>query len=88
MRAVFEDIATTEPETIRDAILRGLKAHPPKSLPYLQLAALYLDGPPAQAVDVSTTRPYQGWTEEQIRARLVELETRTAVDPPRQLKGR
>jgi hypothetical protein len=46
VRAIFEDIASMKPKVIRNAIVEGLKAPPPKSFPYLQLAATYLDGKP------------------------------------------
>lgn len=48
MRAIFEDIATNDPQVIRDAMIKGLTAPPPKSFSYLQLMAHYLDGKPAE----------------------------------------
>jgi hypothetical protein len=51
VRAIFAEIASTKPKLIRNAIVEGLKAPPPKSLPYLQLGALYLDGKPFEHAD-------------------------------------
>jgi hypothetical protein len=50
IRKIFEEIASTEPELIRAGIIAGLQAEPPKSFPYLQLAAAYVDGRPAENV--------------------------------------
>ena len=43
---VLADLVATEPDLIRRALRRGLAAPPPISLPYLRMAAEYLDGPP------------------------------------------
>ncbi len=48
MRAIFEEVAATHPHTLRDAVTKGLTAPPPKSYPYLQLLAHYLDGKPTE----------------------------------------
>lgn len=48
VRAIFAEVAAEQPGLLRDAILRGIQADPPKSYPYLQLAAHYLDGKPAE----------------------------------------
>lgn len=53
VRAIFAEIASTKPKVIRKAIVKGLKASPPKSFPYLQLGALYLDGKPIEQADYS-----------------------------------
>ncbi len=50
---IYEEIASDTPEIIRDAIVRGLKAPPPKSFPYVNLGALYLDGKPTERSDAS-----------------------------------
>lgn len=51
--AIYEEVASDNPEIIRDAIVRGLKAPPPKSFPYVNLGALYLDGKPTERSDVA-----------------------------------
>ncbi len=48
MRAIFEDIASNDQEVIRDAMIKGLTAPPPKSFSYLQLMVHSLDGKPAE----------------------------------------
>lgn len=57
VKRALEDIARAKPELIREALERGLQAPPPKSFPYLQLAAYYLDGRPAETVKVEGDRP-------------------------------
>jgi hypothetical protein len=63
VRAVFQDIVADEPTLIRDAILKGLHAPPPKSFPYLQLAAAYVDGKPADKLQV---RNYDRLTDDEL----------------------
>jgi hypothetical protein len=60
IKKIIKDLATTEPELFREAIIAGLLAPPPRSFPYLALAAAYLDGKPVdgdppiqQIVDLS-----------------------------------
>lgn len=43
LRAVYEEIFTTEKALVREGVLRGLKAAPPHSAPYYRLAAELLD---------------------------------------------
>lgn len=50
---IIKDLVGTQPELIKDAIIAGLLAPPPRSFPYIALAAAYLDGKPAQAEPVS-----------------------------------
>jgi hypothetical protein len=50
IRRVIEEIASDDPELIRAAVRAGLSAPPPKSFPYLQLAAFYVDGKPVEDV--------------------------------------
>lgn len=52
IKKIFEEVGSTDPEMIRAAIMRGLQAEPPKSFPYLQLAAAYVDGRPVETVKV------------------------------------
>ena len=50
VKKILRDIVDVQPELIRDAIIEGLQAPPPRSFPYLALAAAYLDGRPTDAV--------------------------------------
>ncbi len=43
---ILREIVVTEPEMIRAALVEGISAPPPKSFPYLMMAASYLDGKP------------------------------------------
>ncbi|HXG90322.1 MAG TPA: hypothetical protein VNJ02_18505 [Vicinamibacterales bacterium] len=49
---ILKDIVRVQPELIRDAIIEGLQAPPPRSFPYIALAAAYLDGKPVDAPPV------------------------------------
>jgi hypothetical protein len=50
IKQVFEKVATDDPELMEKAVLRGLKGKPRESFPFLQLAAYYIDGKPAETV--------------------------------------
>jgi len=50
VRAAFQHLADVAPELFERAIRKGLKAKPPPSFPYVQLAAFYLDGKPVERV--------------------------------------
>lgn len=54
VRDVFEQIATADPELVKAAILRGLKGTPREAFAYVQLAAFYLDGKPADTVNINS----------------------------------
>jgi hypothetical protein len=54
IKRVFEDLATDEPDLIRAAVLRGLRGRPRESFPYVQLAAHYIDGKPADTVKLES----------------------------------
>ena len=66
-----------------DAIVAGLEADPPRSFPYVALAAAYLDGkpangeppPPQQLADLSTL------SREQLRERAERLVQRLTAAP-------
>ena len=49
IKRILKDLATTDPELFREAIIAGLQAPPPRSYPYLCLAAAYIDGKPIDA---------------------------------------
>jgi hypothetical protein len=53
IKRIIKDLATTQPELFRDAIIAGLLAPAPRSYPYVFLAAQYLDGKPVDAEPVS-----------------------------------
>ena len=50
VKSVLEEIATDHRDDIREAILKGIKSRPPASLRYIELAAHYTDGKPADTV--------------------------------------
>jgi hypothetical protein len=57
VRGAFLLLADVAPELFEQAIRKGLAAKPPRSFPYVQLAAYYLDGKPVERVTLqSTTR--------------------------------
>jgi hypothetical protein len=49
VKRILKDLVGTQPELIKDAIIAGLLAPPPRSFPYVALAAAYLDGKPVDA---------------------------------------
>lgn len=51
--AVINEVAVEDPALIKSCIVRGLKAAAPKSFAYLQLAAAYVDGKPAETVNMN-----------------------------------
>lgn len=61
IKKVFEDVATDDPELIKAAVLRGLKGKPRESFPFLQLAAHYIDGKPADTVNVNGAQAATPW---------------------------
>jgi len=52
VRAIFIDVAENDPALLREVIIRGIQANPPKSFSYLQLAAHYLDGKPVERLQI------------------------------------
>lgn len=49
VKRILKDIVGVQPELVREAIIEGLSAPPPRSFPYIALAASYLDGKPVDA---------------------------------------
>lgn len=49
VKRILKDLVGVQPELIKDAIIAGLLAAPPRSFPYVALAAAYLDGKPIDA---------------------------------------
>ncbi len=57
VKRILMDIVGVQPELLYDAIIEGLKAPPPRSFPYIALAAAYLDGKPIDAPPPEDNRP-------------------------------
>jgi hypothetical protein len=81
VKRILKDIVGTQPELVRDAIIKGLSADPPRSFPYIALAAAYLDGKPVDAeppseriVDLSNL------TGDQLLARALSIAQRLKDD--------
>ena len=78
IKRIMKDLATTEPELFRDAIIAGLLAPPPRSFPYIALAAAYLDGKPVDAgthreLDTSLPIDLSSLSREQLGERAEKL---------------
>lgn len=56
IKSIFEEIASDDPDLLRNAIIKGLKAPAPKSFHYLQIMTHYIDGKPVEAVPVADVR--------------------------------
>lgn len=54
IKGVIEYIANDCPQVVGRAFRKGLNSPPPRSFPYLQLAAYYLDGKPVERIQVQT----------------------------------
>lgn len=54
IKAVFEQIASDDPQMIKDAILKAIRGKPRDAFPYLQLAAHYIDGKPSDVLKLGT----------------------------------
>jgi hypothetical protein len=57
VKRILKDLVDVQPELIRDALVAGLQAAPPRSFPYLALAFSYLEGRPPDAKPSDDTRP-------------------------------
>lgn len=55
VRGAFLHLADVAPELFEQAIRKDLMAKPPRSFPYIQLAAYYLDGKPVERVMLQGT---------------------------------
>lgn len=76
VKRILRDIAEVQPDLIRDAIIAGLLAPPPRSFPYVALAAAYLDGKPIDADRLAESQQpgdLSDLTREQLLDRAVEL---------------
>jgi len=55
IKAIFKHLADTSPELYEEAIKRGLRAREAKSCALIALAGAYIDGRPAERVQVDQT---------------------------------
>jgi hypothetical protein len=55
IKAIMREMVSKDPQLIERALRDGLNADPPRSYPYLALAAAYLDGRPTENVNVNAT---------------------------------
>jgi hypothetical protein len=86
IRAIAADIILNQPDVIRESLMRGFQASPPKSLPYLTLAATLI----GEAIDqrVQVTGPDGGPIQleavrtEQLRAEVRERLTKLIEHHP------
>jgi hypothetical protein len=74
IKRIMADLVGTQPELVRDALIEGLQARPPFSVPYLVLASAYLDGKPIDAnPDAERGLDLSGLTREQLVARAFDI---------------
>jgi hypothetical protein len=74
IKRIIKDLATTDPELFREAIVAGLQAAPPRSFPYLALAAAYLDGKPIDAEPpISSSVDLSQLTQQELKDRAYRL---------------
>jgi hypothetical protein len=72
IRVLYQEFISGRPELFRIALERGLKAAPPKSFPYFQLGAYYLDGKPRDSIEVIDVSKLSTETIKQILKELDE----------------
>lgn len=85
---ILADIVGTQPELLYDAIIEGLKAAPPRSFPYIGLAAAYLDGRPIDAPPPEDNRPdLSELTRDQLLARALEVARRLQAEAPQEVRN-
>jgi hypothetical protein len=89
IRRIIKDLVEVQPEMWIEAIIRGVQSEPPRSFPYLMMAAQYLDGkpttepPPDPIADLSAlTREELAQRAAALVARLRETEERAAGSLP------
>ena len=74
VKRILKEIVGIEPDLIRAAIIDGLSAPPPRSFPYIALAAAYLDGKPIDAEPpIQAIADLSELTNEQLRERAALL---------------
>ena len=52
VKEVLEELAVSNRDEIRNAILKGINSKPPHSLRYIEVIAHYVDGKPADTVTI------------------------------------
>jgi hypothetical protein len=52
VKEVLEELAVSNRDEIRTAILKGINSKPPHSLRYIEVIAHYIDGKPADTVTI------------------------------------
>ena len=91
IRAIAADIIVNHPDVIRESLMRGFQASPPKSLPYLTLAAalvgeaidqrVQVTGPDGGPLQIEAVRAEE--LRAQVRERLARLiGTKPVIDVP------
>jgi len=74
VKRIMADLVGTQPELVRDALIEGLQARPPYSMPYLILASAYLDGKPREAEPEGEPRiDLSDLTLDELRARALRV---------------
>jgi hypothetical protein len=81
VKRILKDLVGVQPELIRDAIIAGLLAPPPRSFPYVALAAAYLDGKPVDAEPANPqTADLSSLTRDELLARALAVASRLQKD--------
>ena len=81
VKKILKDLIGVRPELIRDALIEGLMAAPPRSFPYVALAAAYLDGKPIDAEPANPhTADLSELTRDQLLARALAVASRLQKD--------
>jgi hypothetical protein len=52
VKRIMRDLVDREPHLVEEGLRRGLQADPPRSYPYLALAASYIDGRPPEQINI------------------------------------
>lgn len=81
IKAIIRELATTQPELFRDALIDGLMAPAPRSFPYVALAAAYLDGKPPTEAPVEPVGDLSALSNAQLAERAERLVRLLKADP-------
>lgn len=73
VKRILKDLVGTRPELIMDALIAGLLATPPRSFPYIALAAAYLDGKPINAEPSSEVVDLSNLTKDELMQRALAI---------------